>query len=195
MAFSWITYQCTRAFFTIVVLISISVSPVIAATPATLAGPGMPQQPVHHSGSSHKSGGLDSFQTGMIIGFVTFAVLALCMMLLILYFLVRGTRKELRKAQVELAELREQRRQDMATERLQVKGRASELRCIVDEEEDDSSDLVKDENEQDDGVGYDYQPPPSPPAYDNYTYVAMEAQRNGRHGRSKRKANDCIIEN
>ncbi|XP_022094275.1 uncharacterized protein LOC110981217 [Acanthaster planci] len=193
-----VTNLYAHSLSTFVVFICINAPSVTPATPAMLELPGIPQQPLHTQGSSSRKSqehadGLDSFQTGMIIGFVTFAVLALCMMLLILYVLVRGTRRELRKARVELAELREQRRQDAAAERLQLKGRASELRCIVDE--DDSSDLVKEENERDDGVGYDYQPPPSPSAYDNYSYVAMEAQRNSRHGRKKRKANDCIIEN
>ncbi|XP_033639119.1 uncharacterized protein LOC117299677 [Asterias rubens] len=171
----------SQGLFLNILLIAITLPVASCLTPTSFPG-------THHP-NAHS--GLDNFQKGMIIGFVTFAVLALFMMILILYFLVKGTRRELKKAQVELAELREQRRQDVASERLQVRSRTSELQCIVDEDEDDSSDLVKDEKDQYEDE-FDCVAPPSP-SYDNYTYVNMK--RNGRHGRKPKQANDFIIEN
>ena len=102
--------------------------------------------------------GLDSFQKGMVIGFVTFAAVALVMMVLILYYLVRGTKRDIRKAQVELHEFREEFRAGTLHSH-KMMGRGAHEICFC-PEHGDNADRCRCFKET------------YPPSYDNLTYTA-----------------------
>ena len=126
---------------------------------------GSTSSPAGGAGGAHEFGeferreqGLDSFQKGMVIGFVTFAAVALLMMVLILYYLVRGTKRDIRKAQVELHEFREEfRAGTLASHKMMGRG-AHEI-CFC-PEHGDNADVCRCFKET------------YPPSYDNLTYTA-----------------------